>query len=188
VGWFTALYPVLLDLEGAGDAVAALKSVKEQLRAVPGHGISYGLLRYLEVDDAIMGGLRSLPQAELSFLYLGRFDLAGPESKVFGGAKESTGPLRSARGRRRHLLEVSSQVSAGRLRVSWIYSENLHRRSTIEGLAESFLENLRLLISRPVTTALETHTASDFPGARLDQRELEEFLSTMKRTGSAPTR
>src|SRR5262249_62196628 len=55
VGWFTSLYPVRLDV-GGGDveeALAggaglgrALKLIKEQLRAVPGNGLGYGLLRY----------------------------------------------------------------------------------------------------------------------------------------------
>ncbi|MFD1046278.1 condensation domain-containing protein, partial [Kibdelosporangium lantanae] len=45
VGWFTTLYPVRVH---TGD----LKSVKEQLRAVPDKGIGYGLLRYLNPQTA----------------------------------------------------------------------------------------------------------------------------------------
>ena len=61
VGWFTSLYPVrldpgLLDLEEAlsgGPALGrALKTIKEQLRAVPGKGLGYGLLRYLNDETA----------------------------------------------------------------------------------------------------------------------------------------
>src|SRR6516165_6575571 len=56
VGWFTSLYPVRLDVGGVdveealggGAALGrALKRIKEQLRAVPGNGLGYGLLRYL---------------------------------------------------------------------------------------------------------------------------------------------
>jgi hypothetical protein len=57
-GWFTGLYPVLISLEGVqttgnfdppqgAAAGEVIKSVKEQLRSIPGHGIGYGLLRYL---------------------------------------------------------------------------------------------------------------------------------------------
>ena len=61
MGWFTSLYPVrldpgLLDLEEAlsgGPALGrALKTIKEQLRAVPGKGLGYGLLRYLNDETA----------------------------------------------------------------------------------------------------------------------------------------
>ena len=61
VGWFTSLYPVRLDAEGIDldDALAggpalgrAVKQIKEQLRAVPDHGLGYGLLRYLNPQTA----------------------------------------------------------------------------------------------------------------------------------------
>ena len=50
VGWFTSLFPVRLQADG--ELSAAIKSVKEQLRAVPHKGIGYGLLRYLGTPDA----------------------------------------------------------------------------------------------------------------------------------------
>ncbi|MDO3640351.1 condensation domain-containing protein, partial [Mycolicibacterium arseniciresistens] len=58
VGWFTAKYPVALDVGElswarvvAGDAGlgAAVKAAKEQLRALP-DPLTYGLLRYLNPD------------------------------------------------------------------------------------------------------------------------------------------
>ena len=80
VGWFTSLYPVrldpgLLDLEEAlsgGPALGrALKTIKEQLRAVPGKGLGYGLLRYL--NDATAAELAGAAAPQLGFNYLGRF-------------------------------------------------------------------------------------------------------------------
>jgi hypothetical protein len=46
VGWFTAIFPLLLDVGDWAEPMQALKSVKEQLRMVPQRGIGYGLLRY----------------------------------------------------------------------------------------------------------------------------------------------
>ena len=60
VGWFTSLFPVRLDpgaldveeaLAGGGALGRALKSIKEQLRALPDNGLGYGVLRYLEPAD-----------------------------------------------------------------------------------------------------------------------------------------
>ena len=60
VGWFTSLFPVRLDLTGvdlddafAGGhhAGAAVKRVKEQLRAIPDHGVGFGQLRYLTASS-----------------------------------------------------------------------------------------------------------------------------------------
>ncbi|WFR74747.1 condensation domain-containing protein [Prescottella defluvii] len=47
-----------------------VKSVKEQLLAVPDHGIGYGLLRYLNEDTGPV--LRDLPEPQIAFNYLGR--------------------------------------------------------------------------------------------------------------------
>jgi hypothetical protein len=47
VGWFTTIYPVLLEAPAERDAGSAIKGVKEQLRRVPNKGINYGVLRYL---------------------------------------------------------------------------------------------------------------------------------------------
>jgi hypothetical protein len=61
VGWFTNVHPARLDLgtmdPGAAlrdpeEADRALKQMKEQLRKLPGDGLGYGLLRYLNPDAA----------------------------------------------------------------------------------------------------------------------------------------
>jgi non-ribosomal peptide synthase protein (TIGR01720 family) len=179
VGWFTTLFPVLLDLHGVSEPLAALKRVKEQLRAIPGRGIGYGLLRYLRGDEAIADGLRRLPRAEVSFLYLGRLDPAVSDSGLFRAAAQPAGPLRSPRGRRQHLLEITGHVTGGQLSVGWTYSEELHHRSTIEALAEAFVGTLRMLLRQPESAGFETRIPSDFPGTRLDGGELEAFLSVL---------
>jgi amino acid adenylation domain-containing protein len=55
VGWFTTIYPVLIDMRYGQDAVRQLISVKETLHRIPNKGIGYGILRYLCGQDA---GLR----------------------------------------------------------------------------------------------------------------------------------
>ena len=52
VGWFTSVFPVLLELENIDDPGVSLKSIKEQLRLVPNLGIGYGILRHLHQDSA----------------------------------------------------------------------------------------------------------------------------------------
>ncbi|MFD0533589.1 condensation domain-containing protein [Actinomadura luteofluorescens] len=61
LGWFTSIAPVRLTLPPGDDPEAALKAVKEQLRAVPHHGLSYGLLRYLHAVHASTLAARPRP-------------------------------------------------------------------------------------------------------------------------------
>ena len=49
----------------------ALKRVKETLRAIPGRGLGYGLLRYLHPEAGPR--LAGRPGPQLGFNYLGRF-------------------------------------------------------------------------------------------------------------------
>jgi non-ribosomal peptide synthase protein (TIGR01720 family) len=177
VGWFTALFPVLLELETASYPGDSLKSIKEQLRRIPNRGLGYGLLRYVRGDEAIANQLRSLPQAEVSFNYLGQWDQTVPESWPFRPASESSGPPHSQRGSRRYLLEIKGSVVGGRLQMAWTYSEQLHRRTTIEDLAQAFMEELRLLIDHCQSPEAGGYTASDFPQAKLSQRDLDKVLA-----------
>lgn len=54
-----------------------MKAVKEQLRAIPDHGIGFGMLRYLDDATAAVLAPRRLP--DISFNYLGRFDTGTPD-------------------------------------------------------------------------------------------------------------
>ena len=144
VGWFTAIFPVALDLQAAVDPADALKQSKEQLRAVPEHGAGFGLLRYLH--SAAAEELRALPQPEILFNYLGQLDQAMGGS-FLRPARESAGPGRDPRQPRQYLLEISGSVAGGRLSLVWTYSENRHHRATIAALAERFVAALGLLIA-----------------------------------------
>jgi len=181
VGWFTTSYPVSLDLEDAGSPGEALKAIKEQLRRVPRRGIGYGLLRYLCQDEQIVSQLRTLPQPELSFNYLGQFDQALPEASPFGPATESRGPDRSLKGHRSHPLEINGGIAGGQLRLEWTYSQNLHRRITIDRLAQNFATALRAIIAHCQSPDAGGATPSDFPLANLDQKKLDKMLARMNK-------
>jgi amino acid adenylation domain-containing protein/non-ribosomal peptide synthase protein (TIGR01720 family) len=175
VGWFTSAFPVLLDLRGTTDPGSALKQIKEQLRQVPRRGIGYGVLRYLS-DDATIAALRSMPEPQISFNYLGQGDRLVDPDALLAIATEGHGPTSSDRGRRSHLLEVNSIIRDGQLRVTWMYSAELHRPATIERLAQAYLDALRVLISHCQTPGAGGYTPSDFPLARIGQAALDDLL------------
>jgi len=71
VGWFTSIFRPLR----SGLLILGLKAVKE-VAGHPDRGIGYGMLRYLSDNTETVEQLRSLPQAEVVFNYLGQFDLS----------------------------------------------------------------------------------------------------------------
>jgi non-ribosomal peptide synthase protein (TIGR01720 family) len=182
VGWFTSFYPVLLDLTGARPPAGALSAVKEQLRRIPNRGIGYGLLRYLSPDPSLGARLRALPPAEVSFNYLGQFDQMLAETK-FVSARESYGPTESPRDAERkgrgRLFAVNGMVSEGRLQMVWSYSENLHRRETVERLAEGFMDAIRRLIAKEEGTEESTYAPADFADFDWNQQELDDIAAVI---------
>jgi amino acid adenylation domain-containing protein/non-ribosomal peptide synthase protein (TIGR01720 family)/FkbM family methyltransferase len=179
VGWFTSVFPVLFETPVSEEPGELLKSVKEQLRRVPNRGFGYGLLRYLNADREVRERLASLPQAEVSFNYLGQFERSTAKSSIVGAARETTAPTRSLRGQRRHLLEINGSVSEGKLHLSWTYSTNLHRHESIERLANDFSETLKSLIRHCLNLKERGYTPSDFPEADLNQAELDDLMASL---------
>nr|QEO74617.1 condensation domain-containing protein [uncultured bacterium] len=175
VGWFTTIYPVLLEVQGSKErAGEVLKQVKEQVRAIPGQGIGYGILRYLGGETGRQ--LQSLPHAEVVFNYLGQTDGVLGDTGVFGIARESSGSQCSQKGMRQHVLDINSLVVGGQLQLSWSFSRNLHRPETIEQLARNFINCLEAIISHCQSEDAGGYTPSDFPLAQLTQSELDHVL------------
>ncbi|MBN3958479.1 non-ribosomal peptide synthetase [Nostoc sp. NMS8] len=176
VGWFTSVFPVLLGLGKTSHPVEALKAIKEQLRSIPNKGIGYGVLRYLSQDIARVKLLRSLPQAEVVFNYLGQFDQTFSDSSIFKISQDSQGQTRSSRNRESYMLSIDALVIDNQLRIDWTYSEKIHQRSTIERLAQEFLKALQVLVTHCQSPEVRVYTPSDFPEAELSQQDLERFL------------
>jgi amino acid adenylation domain-containing protein/non-ribosomal peptide synthase protein (TIGR01720 family) len=173
VGWFTTVYPVALDLSAARGPGGAIRAVKEQLRAVPGRGLGYGLLRYVVGDRA----LAQRPEPEVGFNYLGQVDAVLSAAGSLVPASESAGPSRSPRARRAHRIEVDALVHEGRLRVGIAYGSRLFARETMERLADGFAAALRELIAHSLSPEGGGWTPSDFPLARFDQMALDRLLA-----------
>jgi non-ribosomal peptide synthase protein (TIGR01720 family) len=179
VGWFTTIFPVLLQLEPAATPGAALKSVQEQLCSIPTRGIGYGMLRYLSQDVEVTEKLRAFPPAEVCFNYLGRIAQGGSGSGFLGPARETRGLHRGQSGNRRYVLEINARLVGDQLQCDWSYSERIHRHDTIEGLARGFLEALRTLIVHGQSPDAGGYTPADFPNMRLSQQELDELMTAI---------
>jgi non-ribosomal peptide synthase protein (TIGR01720 family) len=154
VGWFTSIFPLLLDIDDLDDLGAALGAVREQLSRLPWHGVGYGLLRYLCDDADVRAQMQALPQPEVNFNYLGQFEQGSPEvtpKLPLRVAPESPGAEQHPQGVRSALIYVVATVADGTLDMMWSYSPNVHKRTTIERLAKQYIVELRRLIAHCLT-------------------------------------
>ncbi|WP_240338559.1 condensation domain-containing protein, partial [Pseudomonas cichorii] len=173
VGWFSSLFPVKVTPQA--DTGASICGIKEQLRAVPNKGVGYGVLRYL--GDAGFGHeLAALPQAQVTFNYLGQFDgsfnerdgaLFVPSADSCGHALSEDGPLSNG-------LSINGQVFNGQLQLDWAFSAEVYQASTIEALAHQYEQALTAVIEHCLN-GQQGVTPSDFPLAALTQVQLDRL-------------
>jgi amino acid adenylation domain-containing protein/non-ribosomal peptide synthase protein (TIGR01720 family) len=174
VGWFTTIFPVLLNLENSATIGDNLKAIKEQLRSIPNRGFDYGVLRYL---CSTIQHLAAMSQAEVCFNYLGQFDQVLQESSLFKLASESSGVERSLLGSRRHLFDINGFVTGGCLKFNWTYSTAIHKEETVLSLAQSFVQALREIIIHCQSADAGGYTPSDFSKAKVSQKDLDFLLA-----------
>ncbi|WJY14208.1 amino acid adenylation domain-containing protein [Pectobacteriaceae bacterium CE90] len=170
VGWFTSLFPVLLedDASSLTAPLSLLRSVKEQLRAMPSRGLGYGILRYLGKDEL----LRNMHSPEISFNYLGNLDAGQAEDGTFSLSMQSSGAQRDPHQQREHLIDISGAIINGSLEVYWTYNPSVHHEHTISRLASDYMQTLEMLVEQSCEHEAQ-YTPSDFPLLTWDQRELD---------------
>ena len=168
VGWFTTIFPVRLALSDT-PALDQLRTIKEQLRAIPQRGLGYGVLRYL-LGDPELGAARP---AQIVFNYLGQFDRSVASSNLLAFAPEPYGPWHGPRARRAHPIEINCLVIDGRLELRWSFGRGSHTGETVARIAADFVDALRALIALCTAPDAGGYTPSDFPLAHLDQAQLD---------------
>ncbi|OEU94797.1 non-ribosomal peptide synthetase [Streptomyces oceani] len=185
VGWFTTVCPIRLDIGSldwdevwaGGQAVGRLlKSVKEQLRSLPDHGLGYGLLRYLAPDSA---GLSPAAAPQLGFNYLGRLPAAqhdawtpAPESAGVAAGADAEMPLP-------HVLDVNAlaeeRPEGTRLVATWSWAGQLLTETDARAIADNWFRALEVLVAHARNPDAGGYTPSDVELLTLSQEELDEF-------------
>jgi non-ribosomal peptide synthase protein (TIGR01720 family) len=177
VGWFTSVFPVRLELNREDDFGKALLSVKEQLRAIPQNGVSFGLLQYsAEHGEAF----KALPEPELLFNYLGRRDAELISLDRFEFESDSIGEMRFPGDRRLYLIEVNCFIRNGSFYSLWNYSRHFHKEATIQHLVDNFHRTLEALIDHCLSPQAGGHSLSDFPLADLDQDSFDQISGLLE--------
>ncbi|CAH1195716.1 Surfactin synthase subunit 1 [Paenibacillus plantiphilus] len=169
VGWFTSIFPFRLQLPH-GDNGALIKSVKEQMRAIPNKGIGYGIHRYIH------GSLPVMDTAAIRFNYLGRLD-NGFDNHWFQLVNEDTGRDIGPDNRLNVLLDIVAAVVDGELTFSVTYSQEQFQQAAVTAFVNVLTASLQELIRHCLNETEPQFTPSDFETAGLSLSDLDMLLN-----------
>ncbi|MET7438854.1 amino acid adenylation domain-containing protein, partial [Streptomyces sp. NPDC005568] len=192
LGWFTAMYPVRLDVtgidladafEGGQAAGRAVKAVKEQLRAVPDSGLGYGLLAHLNPDTA--AALAGARRPQIGFNYLGRTSGTDipEELRGLGWAPETTrADLIAAPDPDMEVLSaleinaVAADTGNGEELTAYFgFPTGVLSREEVGELAGLWVRALTALARHTTTTDAGGLTPSDAPLVTVTQQEIDAW-------------
>ncbi|UUY07405.1 amino acid adenylation domain-containing protein [Pseudomonas sp. J452] len=160
VGWFTSLYPVRLQPDA--ELAVSLKSIKEQLRAVPDLGLGFGLLA--------RSGQLSERAPQLLFNYLGQFDEGDSALRLVEGGlwREAEAPLDAP-------LVINAEQRGGALHLHLDFNPQQLARTTLQGLLSRLQDELHAIHTH-CQKAPRSLTPSDVPLVGLSQVELDALV------------
>ena len=179
VGWFTTIFPVLLDSGVSNNIGDIIKKVKEDLRKIPENGIGYGILRYLSSGKQISGINDDTGKPGIIFNYLGQMsDTVSKDSEWKIGSR-SIILSRNVTGVRTHSIEINSIITNNKLKMNFTFSRNIHKKETIETFAGFYRSALLSVIDHCKNPEAGGYTVSDFSESGLDQQELDNLLANL---------
>lgn len=179
VGWFTSIFPVVLDKSNSSEIGEIIKKVKEDLRKIPDNGIGFGILRYLSSDKKYSEYISVSESAGLIFNYLGQMNEAIAKNSEWKFGKKSLILSRNRNCIRTHILEINCMIINNCLEMNFIYSRNIYKKETIKKFADCYQSALLSVIGHCRNPESGGYTVSDFRDSGLDQQELDNLLANL---------
>ncbi len=146
IGWFSTIYPVPLTCAGEAAVSSAelLADISRTVKAVPHHGIGYGLLRYLHAPAA--GLLGAAGAAEVLVSYLGMIPEWQDSDAAVRFDSDSELTVREAVSGLGHPVELRAYRHGGVLHLDFWHDSRRVLGDTIEALAKEFPATLMQVI------------------------------------------
>ncbi|MCR8843450.1 amino acid adenylation domain-containing protein [Paenibacillus sp. SC116] len=171
IGWFTSMYPVVLEAGSDMELGRYIIEVKENLRAIPNKGIGYGIWRYAasraeQLDFA--------PEPEISFNYLGQFD-QDYEGSGLAESRFAAGRTVSDNALVEFSLDMNGMITGGCLTFTIAYNSRQYHRESIERLSAKLNNSLQDVLLHCSSKEQPKLTPSDISLHGLSLEDLEQL-------------
>ncbi len=186
IGWFTSVYPVVLEgISGTDEEARLLEDllrVKEELHAIPDKGAGYNVLRYLEGPGTAEYAKDT--GAQIGFNYLGEMDETRETESLFTvtdgipvellSAKENCfGPD----------LSINCMITGGCFRLFLQYNEACCARAEAEKLAREILAQTERILTFLHTCSQTVVTATDLGETEWSREEFQAVAAEFAARG-----
>ncbi|MBB3113017.1 amino acid adenylation domain-containing protein/non-ribosomal peptide synthase protein (TIGR01720 family) [Paenibacillus phyllosphaerae] len=134
VGWFTSIYPLLIQVDPGSDMRKHVSDVQARFRPAGANGWKYGVLRYMDAEPAPTE--REYGCAPISFNYLGQLG-SEFENDLFEMSDWPMGRLVRPEAPRDYQLEFIAVIAGGQLSVQVVYSPSERADERMSALMSS---------------------------------------------------
>ncbi|WP_051010663.1 non-ribosomal peptide synthetase [Paenibacillus riograndensis] len=172
IGWFTTIFPVVLDMTRSHDLAYSLKRTKEMLRHVPHKGIGYGIWKYLADGNK---ELRAF-EPEVSFNYLGEFGREAGSS-LLEFSRLSSGASISIDNNKLKGIDINGLIMEGELELVFSYSTLEYTRETVAQLTAAYHTSLLQVIDHCAHRQTAEKTPWDYGDPDLSLEDLDTLLA-----------
>ncbi|AOC89866.1 surfactin non-ribosomal peptide synthetase SrfAA [Bacillus amyloliquefaciens] len=177
VGWFTSMYPMILDMKHADDLSYQLKQMKEDIRHIPNKGVGYGILRYVTAPEH-KENLSFEIDPDISFNYLGQFNEMS-DSGLFTRSDMPSGQSLSPDTEKPNALDIVGFIENGQMTMTFAYHSLEFHEKTIQSFSDSFKGHLLKIIDHCLAQDGPELTPSDLGDDDLTLDELDKLMEIL---------
>lgn len=178
VGWFTSVYPVILENLDA-DIRKLLRTTKETMHRIPNKGVGYNILRFLNGE----AGYSSDKCAMIGFNYLGESSDEA-DAPFFGANEISCGNDFAADNVFGPDLSINCSVTGGELRIYLDYNTALYPEDLAGKFLDGIVESLRTIVVHLQEKKDVEVTASDLGELSWSDEEFESVYNHFNKIGT----
>ncbi|GFZ30330.1 hypothetical protein CSC2_08560 [Clostridium zeae] len=172
IGWFTSMYPVVLDMNNADELSSCIKNTKEMLRRIPNKGVGYSILKYLTSDEN-KKDIEFKIMPEISFNYLGEFNQ--DENKgIFTYSDLKRGNENSPLNFMYESININGLTVNKEMQFD--FGSNSYGYEEIEILSKKYKENVIKIAEHCKNKKEKENTLSDYGDNDLSLEDLNEIL------------
>ena len=163
VGWFTTMYPIVVEKKGRGGLIDMIRCVKDAQRRFSSNGWQYFVSRFYDPNGIQEFGPSA--EVEIIFDFLGLYQQLERANGLFEQEyweKSDVGPEFHCPG----LFEITAEIIKGQLQLKFEYNKNMRHQADIRHWVYECERDLRHIVSELELAEADVrciYTLSDFP-------------------------